>query len=70
MNINDSVKAEIIEAINNKNISNVKKIIDNYSSNDKRYYGVLSLVIEAIGKKDLLNQIKSNVKITFKIICF
>ena len=62
MNINDSVKAEIIEAINNKNISNVKKIIDNYSSNDKRYYGVLSLVIEAIGKKDLLNQIKSNVK--------
>lgn len=62
LNINDSIKAEIIEAIKNKNISNVKKIIDNYSSNDKRYYGVLSLVIEAIGKKDLLNQIKSNVK--------
>ena len=62
LNINDSVKAKIIEAIKNKNISNVKKIIDNYFSNDKRYYGVLSLVIEAIGKKDLLNQIKSNVK--------
>ena len=62
LNINDSVKAEITEAIKNKNISNVKKIIDNYSSNDKKYYEVLSLVIEAIGKKDLLNQIKSNVK--------
>ena len=62
LNINDSIKIEIIQAIKNKNISNVKKIIDNYSSNDKRYYGVLLLVIEAIGKKDLLNQIKSNVK--------
>ena len=62
LNINDSIKTEIIQAIKNKNISNVKKFIDNYSSNDKRYYGVLSLVIEAIGKKDLLNQIKSNVK--------
>lgn len=62
LNINDSIKLEIIQAIKNKNISNVKKIIDNYFSNDKRYYGVLSLVIEAIGKKDLLNQIKSNVK--------
>ena len=62
LNINDSIKTEIIQAIKNKNISNVKKIIDNYSSNDKSYYGVLSLVIEAIGKKDLLNQIKSNVK--------
>ena len=62
LNINDSIKTEIIQAIKNKNISNVKKIIDNYSSSDKRYYEVLSLVIEAIGKKDLLNQIKSNVK--------
>ena len=62
LNINESTKQEILEAIKNKNISNIKKIIDTYSSSDKKYYEVLSLVIEAIGKKDLLNTIKSNVK--------
>ena len=62
LNIKGCVKLEILQAIKNKNISNVKKIIDSNSSNNKEDYKVLSLVIEAIGKKDLLNQIKSNVK--------
>ena len=66
LNINENVKLEILQAIKNKNISNVKKIIDSNTnsknSDNKNYYEVLSLVIEAIGKKDLLNKIKSNVK--------
>ena len=62
LNINNNVKVEILQAIKNKNISSVKKILDNNLSDNKNYYEVLSLVIEAIGKKDLLNKIKSNVK--------
>ena len=67
LSINENVKQEILQAIKNKNISNVKKIIDkNFAGSknpdNKNYYEVLSLVIEAIGKKDLLNKIKSNVK--------
>ena len=62
LNIKGNVKIEILQAIKNKNISNVKKIIENNFSSNKNDYEVLSLVIEAIGKKDLLNKIKSNVK--------
>ena len=62
LNIKGNVKIEILQAIKNKNISNVKKIIENNFSSNKNEYEVLSLVIEAIGKKDLLNRIKGNVK--------
>ena len=56
LNIKDDIKAQIINEIKNKNVSNLKKILD------KSSYEILSLVIEAIGKKELLNNIKSNIK--------
>ena len=56
LHIENSIKCEIIREIENKNVSNIKKILD------KNSYEVLSLMIEAIGKKDLLLKIKDNVK--------
>lgn len=56
LNIKDDIKAKIIIEIKNKNVSNLKKILD------KNSYEILSLVIEAIGKKELLSTIKSNIK--------
>ena len=56
LNIKDDIKAKIITEIKNKNVSNLKKILD------KNSYEILSLVIEAIGKKELLSTIKSNIK--------
>ena len=56
LHIENSIKCEIIREIKNKNVSNIKKILD------KNSYEVLSLMIEAIGKKDLLLKIKDNVK--------
>ena len=56
LNIKDDIKTKIINEIKNKNVSNLKKILD------KSSYEILSLVIEAIGKKELLNTIKSNIK--------
>ena len=56
LHIENSIKLEILDEIKHKNVSNIKKILD------KNSYEVLSLMIEAIGKKDLLEKIKSNVK--------
>ena len=56
LNIQDDIKTQILYEIKNKNVSNLKKILD------KNSYEILSLVIEAIGKKELLNDIKKNIK--------
>lgn len=56
LHIEDSVKQSILDEIKHKNVSNIKKILD------KNAYETLSLMIEAIGKKDLLLKIKANVK--------
>lgn len=56
LNITKRVKDEILNEIKNKNVVKIKKLLD------KKEYETLSLVIEAIGKKDLLNKIKSNIK--------
>ena len=56
LHIENSIELEILDEIKHKNVSNIKKILD------KNSYEVLSLMIEAIGKKDLLEKIKSNVK--------
>lgn len=56
LHIANETKLAILNEIKNKNVSNIKKILD------KNSYEALSLMIEAIGKKDLLLSIKKNVK--------
>ena len=56
LNINDSIKGKILEEIKKKNVVKIKELLD------KNSYELLSLIIEAIGKKDLLNKIKNNIK--------
>lgn len=55
LQIQNNIKQEILKEIKHKNVSNIKKILDKHS------YEVLSLMIEAIGKKDLLLKIKQNI---------
>lgn len=56
LNIKNDVKEKILEEIKKKNVVKIKELLD------KNSYEILSLIIEAIGKKDLLNKIKSNIK--------
>ncbi len=56
LNITKSVKDEILKEIQNKNVVKIKALLD------KSDYETISLIIEAIGKKDLLNKIKNNIK--------
>ncbi len=56
LNISKSVKDEIIKEIQNKNVVKIKELLD------KSEYETISLIIEAIGKRDLLNKIKNNIK--------
>ena len=56
LNITKRVKDEILEEIQNKNVVKIKALLD------KSEYETISLIIEAIGKKDLLNKIKANIK--------
>lgn len=56
LNITKETKEKILNEIKNKNVVKIKELLDQNS------YKILSLIIEAIGKKDLLLKIKSNVK--------
>lgn len=56
LNIKVEVKEEILNEIKNKNVVKIKELLD------KNSYEILSLIIEAIGKKDLLIKIKNNIK--------
>ena len=56
LNIKNDVKEKILEEIKKKNVVKIKELLD------KNSYEILSLIIEAIGKKDLLNKIKNNIK--------
>ena len=56
LNITQETKEKILNEIKNKNVVKIKELLDQNS------YKILSLIIEAIGKKDLLLKIKSNVK--------
>ena len=55
LNITKDLKEKILEQIKNKNVVKIKELLD------KSSYEILSLIIEAIGKKDLLLKIKSNI---------
>lgn len=56
LNMTKELKNKILEEIKNKNVVKIKQLLD------KSSYEILSLIIEAIGKKDLLLKIKSNIK--------
>lgn len=56
LNISPKIKKEILKEIQNKNVVKIKKLLD------KSEYETISLIIEAIGKKDLLIKIKDNIK--------
>ena len=56
LNINKDIKAAILNEIKNKNVVKIKELLD------KSSYETISLIIEAIGKKDLLNKIKTIIK--------
>ena len=56
LNMTQSVKDEILNEIKNKNVVKIKALFN------KSEYETISLIIEAIGKKDLLNKIKANIK--------
>lgn len=53
LNIDNKLRGKILEQIKNKNVVKIKELLD------KSSYEILSLIIEAIGKKDLLLKIKS-----------
>lgn len=55
LNINNELKGKILDEIKNKNVVKIKELLD------KSSYEILSLIIEAIGKKDLLLKIKNNI---------
>ena len=56
LNITKEIKDEILKEIQNKNVVKIKALLN------KSDYETISLIIEAIGKKDLLNKIKNNIK--------
>ena len=55
LNITKDLKEKILEQIKNKNVVKIKELLDENS------YELLSLIIEAIGKKDLLLRIRRRV---------
>ncbi len=56
LNISKQTKKEILEEIKKKNVVKIKELLD------KSLYETISLILEAIGKRDLLVEIKNNIK--------
>ena len=61
LNISKQIKKKILAEVKKKNVVKIKELLD---KRDKSSYETISLMLEAIGKRDLLIEIKNNIRNT------